>query len=72
MRQRLDAQPDQVEAYEGLGRELGAKPTEVALASLLRNLAVSMAVVLHHRQGAPPRALWGAPRYSPYRASSIV
>jgi aryl-alcohol dehydrogenase-like predicted oxidoreductase len=45
MRQRLEVQLDQVEGYEGLCRELGAKPAEVALAWLLRNPVVSTTIV---------------------------
>jgi aryl-alcohol dehydrogenase-like predicted oxidoreductase len=36
---------DQLEAYEGLCRELGATPAHVALAQLLRNPVVSTAIV---------------------------
>lgn len=36
---------DQLEAYEGLCRELGATPAHVALAWLLRNPVVSTAIV---------------------------
>jgi aryl-alcohol dehydrogenase-like predicted oxidoreductase len=43
--QRIQAHRDQLEAYEGLCRELGAKPAEVALAWLLRNPVVSSAIV---------------------------
>ena len=46
MRHRTDAHRDQLEAYEGLCRELGAKPADVALAWLLRNPVVSTAVVV--------------------------
>jgi aryl-alcohol dehydrogenase-like predicted oxidoreductase len=42
---RVQAHHDQLEAYEGLCRELGAKPADVALAWLLRNPVVSTAVV---------------------------
>ena len=35
--ERIEAHRDQLEAYEGLCRELDAKPAHVALASLLRN-----------------------------------
>ena len=35
--QRIEAHRDQLEAYEGLCRELGAKPADVALAWLLHN-----------------------------------
>jgi aryl-alcohol dehydrogenase-like predicted oxidoreductase len=43
--QRIEAHRDQLEAYEGLCRELGATPVEVALAWLLRNPVVSTAIV---------------------------
>ena len=43
--QRIEAHRDQLEAYEGLCRELGAKPADVALAWLLRNPVVSTAIV---------------------------
>ena len=43
--QRIEAHRDQLEAYEGLCRELGAKPAEVALAWLLRNPVVSTTAV---------------------------
>jgi aryl-alcohol dehydrogenase-like predicted oxidoreductase len=36
---------DQLEAYEGLCRQLRAKPVDVALAWLLRNPVVSTAIV---------------------------
>src|SRR6185436_10211636 len=42
---RVAAHRDQLEAYEGLCRELGAKPAAVAVAWLLRNPVVSTAVV---------------------------
>jgi aryl-alcohol dehydrogenase-like predicted oxidoreductase len=42
---RIEAHRDQLEAYEGLCRELGAKPANVALAWLLRNPVVSTTVV---------------------------
>jgi aryl-alcohol dehydrogenase-like predicted oxidoreductase len=42
---RIEAHRDQLEAYEGLCRELGAKPVDVALAWLLRNPVVSAAIV---------------------------
>jgi aryl-alcohol dehydrogenase-like predicted oxidoreductase len=42
---RIEAHRDQLEAYEGLCRELGAKPASVALAWLLRNPVVSTTVV---------------------------
>ena len=45
MQQRIEAHRDQLEAYEGLCRELGAKPADVALAWLLRNPVVSTAIV---------------------------
>jgi len=43
--QRIEAHRDQLEAYEALCREAGAKPEAVALAWLLRNPVVSTAVV---------------------------
>ena len=43
--QRIEAHRDQLEAYEGLCRELGAKPADVALAWLLRNPVVSTTIV---------------------------
>ena len=43
--QRIGAHRDQLEAYEGLCRELGAKPADVALAWLLRNRVVATTVV---------------------------
>ena len=43
--QRIDAHRDQLEAYEGLCRKLGAKPVDVALAWLLRNPVVSTTIV---------------------------
>ena len=43
--QRIEAHRDQLEAYEGLCRELGAKPADVELAWLLRNPVVSSAIV---------------------------
>jgi aryl-alcohol dehydrogenase-like predicted oxidoreductase len=43
--QRIEAHRDKLEAYEGLSRELGAKPAEVALAWLLRNPVVSTTIV---------------------------
>jgi aryl-alcohol dehydrogenase-like predicted oxidoreductase len=43
--QRIGAHRDQLEAYEGLCRELGAKPVEVALAWQQRNPVVSTAIV---------------------------
>jgi len=39
------AHRDQLEAYEGLCRELGATPADVALAWLLRNPVVSTTIV---------------------------
>ncbi|WUH33516.1 aldo/keto reductase [Streptomyces sp. NBC_00445] len=44
MLERIDAHRDQLEAYEGLCRELGAKPAHVALAWVLHNPAVSTTV----------------------------
>jgi aryl-alcohol dehydrogenase-like predicted oxidoreductase len=43
--ERIEAHRDQLEAYEGLCRELGAKPAHVALAWLLRNPVVSAAII---------------------------
>ena len=43
--QRIEAQRNQLEAYEGLCRELDAKPVDVALAWLLRNPVVSTTIV---------------------------
>ena len=43
--QRIEAHRDQLEAYEGLCRDLGAKPADVALAWLLGNPVVSSAIV---------------------------
>jgi aryl-alcohol dehydrogenase-like predicted oxidoreductase len=43
--ERIAAHRDQLEAYEGLCRELGAEPAHVALAWLLRNPVVSAAIV---------------------------
>ena len=43
--QRIEAHRDQLEAYEGLCRELGAKPVEVAVAWLLRNPVVSTTII---------------------------
>jgi aryl-alcohol dehydrogenase-like predicted oxidoreductase len=43
--QRIEQYRDQLERYEGLCRELGAKPAAVALAWLLRNPVVSAAIV---------------------------
>ena len=45
MQHRIEAHRDQLEAYEGLCRELGAKPADVALAWLLRNPVVSTTIV---------------------------
>jgi len=42
---RIDAHRDQLEAYEGLCRDLDAKPADVALAWLLGNPVVSTAIV---------------------------
>ncbi len=42
---RIAAHREQLEAYEGLCRELGASPADVALAWLLRNPVVSSAIV---------------------------
>jgi aryl-alcohol dehydrogenase-like predicted oxidoreductase len=42
---RVAAHHDQLEAYEGLCRDLGSKPADVALAWLLHNPAVSSAIV---------------------------
>lgn len=42
---RVEAHRDQLEAYEALARELGAKPADVALAWLLRNPTLSTALV---------------------------
>jgi aryl-alcohol dehydrogenase-like predicted oxidoreductase len=42
---RVEAHRDQLEAYEGLCRELGAKPAAVAVAWLLQNPVVSTAVL---------------------------
>jgi len=43
--QRIEAHRNQLEAYEGLCRELGATPADVALAWLLRNPVVSTTIV---------------------------
>src|SRR3954453_16586326 len=43
--QRIEAHRNQLEAYEDLCREFGAKPADVALAWLLRNPVVSSAIV---------------------------
>jgi aryl-alcohol dehydrogenase-like predicted oxidoreductase len=45
MQDRIKAHREQLEAYEGLCRELGAKPVDVALAWLLRNPVVSTTIV---------------------------
>lgn len=45
MQHRIEAHRDQLEASEGLCRELGAKPVEVALAWLLRNPVVSTTIL---------------------------
>lgn len=42
---RVEAHRDQLEAYEGLCRELGATPAAVAIAWLLRNPVVSTTIV---------------------------
>jgi aryl-alcohol dehydrogenase-like predicted oxidoreductase len=42
---RVEAHRHQLEAYEALCRELGAKPADVAIAWLLRNPVVSTAIV---------------------------
>jgi aryl-alcohol dehydrogenase-like predicted oxidoreductase len=42
---RIETHRDQLEAYEALCREIGAKPVHVALAWLLRNPVVSAAIV---------------------------
>jgi aryl-alcohol dehydrogenase-like predicted oxidoreductase len=42
---RVEAHRDQLEAYEGLCRELGAKPEAVAVAWLLRTPVVSTTIV---------------------------
>ncbi|MFL5334650.1 MAG: aldo/keto reductase, partial [Geminicoccaceae bacterium] len=42
---RIEAHRDQLEVYEALCRDLGAKPVEVALAWLLRNPVVSAAII---------------------------
>jgi aryl-alcohol dehydrogenase-like predicted oxidoreductase len=44
-RQRIETYRDQLEAYEGLCRDLGAKPEAVAVAWLLRNPVVSAAII---------------------------
>ena len=45
MQHRIEAHRDQLEAYEGLCRELGVKPADMALAWLLRNPVVSTTIV---------------------------
>jgi aryl-alcohol dehydrogenase-like predicted oxidoreductase len=45
MQDRIKAHREQLEAYEGLCRELGAKPVDVALAWLLQNPVVSTTIV---------------------------
>ena len=45
MRKRVAAQQEQLEAYEGLCRELNARPADVALAWLLGTAGVSTAIV---------------------------
>jgi aryl-alcohol dehydrogenase-like predicted oxidoreductase len=45
MQRRVEAHRNQLEAYEGLCRELGARPEAVAVAWLLRNPVVSTAIV---------------------------
>ena len=45
MQDRIKAHREQLEAYEALCRELGAKPVDVALAWLLRNPVVSTTIV---------------------------
>jgi aryl-alcohol dehydrogenase-like predicted oxidoreductase len=42
---RIEAHRDQLEAYEGLCRELGAKPEAVAMAWLLHNPVVSTTII---------------------------
>jgi aryl-alcohol dehydrogenase-like predicted oxidoreductase len=42
---RIETHRDQLEAYEGLSRELGVHPAVVALAWLLRNPVVSTTIV---------------------------
>jgi aryl-alcohol dehydrogenase-like predicted oxidoreductase len=42
---RIEAHRDQLEAYEGLCRELGAQPAVVALAWVLRNPVVAAAII---------------------------
>jgi aryl-alcohol dehydrogenase-like predicted oxidoreductase len=43
--ERVEAHRDQLDAYEALCRELGAKPAAVAIAWLLRNPVVSTTIV---------------------------
>jgi aryl-alcohol dehydrogenase-like predicted oxidoreductase len=43
--ERVEAHRDQLDAYEGLCRELGAKPAAVAVAWLLHNPVVSTTIV---------------------------
>jgi hypothetical protein len=45
MQRRTEAHRDQLEAFEGLCRELGARPEAVAVAWLLHNPVVSTAIV---------------------------
>ena len=45
MLQRIDAHRDQLDAYERLCREVGAKPAEVAIAWQVHNPAVSAAII---------------------------
>jgi aryl-alcohol dehydrogenase-like predicted oxidoreductase len=45
MQHRIGAHRDQLQAYEGLCRELGVKPADVALAWLLQNPVVSTTIV---------------------------
>jgi aryl-alcohol dehydrogenase-like predicted oxidoreductase len=45
VRQRVEAHRDQLDAYEGLCRELGATPAAVAVAWLLHNPVVSTTIV---------------------------
>ena len=55
--QRIEAHRDQLEAYEGLCRDLGAKPADVALAWLLGN-----PVVHHDRRSDDDRGAAVGPR----------
>jgi aryl-alcohol dehydrogenase-like predicted oxidoreductase len=64
LRQSVESHRDELDAYEGLCRELGAKPADVALAWLLRNPVVATAIVgattteeLHSNLGALSVAL---------------